>query len=164
MSSLKDKINALDDFQVVRFFEYFGQELLSSAEVSPEQIKAGIPDSIRTITGFAELESITPRQAKHTLDLGTSAPLVARTILLSLADDEALAPVLQEAVDTYSDEELPADVVLAVGVAVALILIAATTEFEVEIWGMKIKKSQAKRELVEAIMKGVSVLLPSSWV
>jgi hypothetical protein len=102
--------------------------------------------------------------SKHTLDLATSAPLVARTILLSLADDATLAPLLQEAVDTYSDEELPADVVLAVGVAVALIVIAATTEFEAEMWGMKIKKRQAKPELVAAMMQGVSALLPSNWV
>jgi hypothetical protein len=164
MSALKEQISAFDDFQVVRFFEYFGQELLSSAEVSQEQIKAGIPDAIRAITGFAVLESITPDQAKHTLDLETSAPLVARTILLNLADDETLAPLLQEAVDTYSDEELPADIVLALGVAVALVLIAATTEFEAEVWGMKIKKSQANRELVEAIMKGMRALLPTNWV
>jgi hypothetical protein len=152
VNNLKNRINEFDDFQVVRFFEYFSQELLSGAEVSQKEIKEGIPDYIRAVTGFSEIENISSEQAKQKLDLDTSAA-VTRTILLNLTDDETIAPLIAEALETYSDEELVADVVLAVGAAIALVLIAATTEFEGEAFGIKFKKGKADAEIIEAITK-----------
>jgi hypothetical protein len=150
MSNLKGKINELDDVQIVRFFENFGQQLFAGMDVSLEQIKEGIPASIRAIPGFSQIENLSPDEAERLISPSESAAL-ARNTLLILADDETLAPLVETALENYSDNEMVVDVILAAGFVASVLLVAATTEFEGEIFGVKFKKGKADADLVRAI-------------
>ncbi len=71
---VKDRINALDDFQVVRFYQYFARQLFEATEVSVDQIRAGIPDDIRRLPQFSSLENLSPDEAGSPSLLVISTP------------------------------------------------------------------------------------------
>jgi hypothetical protein len=160
MVHLKEKINELKDSQVVGFLEYFTQELLSATEVSLEEIQSGIPDTIRALAGFSQIENLTPDQAEYLLDLAASAPL-ARHMLLNLTEDKMFAGLIEQALGSYRDNRMIADIVLAVGLAASLILLVATTEFEGEVFGIRFKKGKADIEMVKTIIKPLTTILQS---
>lgn len=149
---LKKRLQAMDDFQIVRFFEAFGQELIAGTGVSLDELTARIPAPTRAVAGVSQLEQLTPEQAETVLDPATSAAM-ARRILLALADDETFAPLLEQALATYRDEELVADVVLAVGMVASVLLMTAATEVEGKIAGVKFKKRKVDPELVKAVVE-----------
>jgi hypothetical protein len=159
MSNIKGKINELDDFQVVRFFEHFGQQLFAGMDVSVEQIKDGIPESIRAIPGFSQIENLSQDQAERLINPAESSAL-ARKTLLKLADDETLGPLVETTLENYSDNEMVVDVILAAGFVASVLLIAATTEFEGKIFGVKFKKGKADADLVRAITEFVLPTFP----
>jgi hypothetical protein len=155
VATIKDQIEKMDDFQVVRFFEFFGQQVFEGSTASLDQIKDGIPDSTHALPGFNRLENLTAEETEHLLDLSESAGL-ARGILLNLADDERFAPLIEAALASYTDDEMVAEVVLAVGFAVSLVLMAATTGFEGTVFGIKIVKGAATSEMIKAITEPFS--------
>ena len=150
MPTIKERIQGLDNFQVVRFFRHFSRQLVGGATVSVNQIKNGIPDATRALEGFEQIENLTPDQAERSLEPSVSAAM-ARNILVHLADDAEFCPPIERALDTYRDDELVADVILAVGLVASVLLIAATIEFEGEVAGIKFKKGKADSEIVKAI-------------
>src|SRR5216110_999078 len=111
MVIVKDRIEKIDDFQVVRFFEYFGQQVFEGTTASLDQIKDGVPEATRALPAFKHLENLTENETERLLDLSQSAP-IARTMLLALADDQRFAPLIKAALDSYSDTEMIAEVVL----------------------------------------------------
>lgn len=155
MATIKDRIEKMDDFQVVRFFEYFGQQVFEGSTASLEQIKNGIPESTRALPAFQRLENLTEEETERLLDLSQSAP-VARGMLLALADDERFAPLIEAALDSYSDTEMVAEVVLAVGFAVSLVLMVATSAFKGTIFGCEVTKTGATPEMIRAITEPLS--------
>jgi hypothetical protein len=152
MSDLQTRINALDDFQVVRFFEHFGEQLFDGMEVPLERVKEGIPEAVRDIPGFAQIENLPPDQAERLIAPAVAAALARNTLLL-LEDDATLAPLIERSLDSYRDDAMVADIILAVGFVASMILIAATTEVEGTIMGMKFKKGRASAALVKAIVE-----------
>lgn len=150
MATIKDRIEKMDDFQVVRFFEYFGQQVFEGSTASLDEIKDGVPEATRALPSFQQLESLTEEEAERLLDLSQSAG-VARGMLLVLADDERFALLIEAALDSYSDTEMVAEVVLAVGFAVSLVLMAATTELKGSFFGVKGVKGAATPEMIRAI-------------
>ena len=152
MNPLHERLAVLDDVQAVRFCRHFSGQLFKGLQVSLAEIKAGIPEEIRGLPGFAEAEALTPEQAKTPLPPAEAAA-VARATLAHFADDPALAPALAHALDTYRDEELVGDVVLSAGVAISLILVAAATEFTVQIGGVKVVKKAVDLDKVTRFVK-----------
>lgn len=155
MATIKDRIEKMDDFQVVRFFEYFGEQVFEGSTASLDQIKDGVPEATRALPAFQRLENLTEEETERLLDLSQSAG-VARGMLLVLADDERFAPVIQAALDSYSDTEMVAEVVLAVGFAVSLVLMAATSELKGNVFGITLKKGAATPEMIRAITEPFS--------
>lgn len=150
MPAVQERIQELDDFQVTRFFEHFSRQLVGGASVSLNQIKEGIPEDVRTVEGFEQVENLTPDLADRSLDSSVSAA-IARNTLLNLAGDPEFGPLIERALDTYRDDELVADVILAVGLVTSILLIAATTEFEGEVAGITFRKGKADLETVKVI-------------
>ncbi len=158
MTNLKERIQALDDFQIVRFFEHFSHQLVAGANVTLDQIKKGIPESTRTFGGFSQIETLSPSQAEQPLEPSASIA-TSRNILVYLTDDDEFAPVIGRVLDTYRDDELVAGIVLAVGLVASVLLIAATTEFEGEIGNFKIKKTKADPAVIRAITEPFADIL-----
>jgi hypothetical protein len=161
MSDLQARLNALDDFQVVRFFEHFGEQLFDSMEVPLDRVKAGIPEIMRDIPGFAQIENLPPDQAERLIAPAEAATLARNTLLL-LGDDATLAPLIERSLDSYRDDAMVADVILAVGFVASMILIAATTEVEGTIMGVKFKKAQASAALVKAVVEPFAKVVSGS--
>ncbi len=150
MSQLKERVLMLDDYQVVRFFEHFGRQLVAGANTPLDDIRSGIPTTIRTLKEVSQIEDLTPEQAERPLEFSTSAA-TARNIMVHLANDAEFAPLLGSALDGYRDDELVADVILATGLVASVLLVIATSEFEGTVAGIKFKKTKADPELVRAV-------------
>lgn len=141
----------MDNFQVVRFFEEFANQLAGGTNLSLEQIKEGVPPEIRGLEEFGAIERLTPEQAERPLDPADAAK-ISRATLRALAADPAIGPVLNSFASSYRDEALVADLILSVGLVATVMLVAATTEFEGKIFGIKFTKGKADPKLIKAIL------------
>ena len=151
MATVRERIQAMDDFQVVRFFEAFGEQLLSGSRTSLDDVKSGVPASARGVAGWQQLENLTPEQADQVLPPAEAAA-TARHVLLQLSNDPTLGPLLEKFAGTYRDDELVADVILAVGLVASVILVAASTEFEGKLAGVTFKKGKVDPETLKALV------------
>jgi len=148
-SNLVKRINALDNYQVLRFFNAFGQQLFDGLDTTTDQLKSGIPVSIKSTPVFKQVESL-PDDVLQTEMNSWNAVLFARTTLIYWAQDEALAGLVEKFLDNYKDDELGALENLSKGFALAMILFAATSEIKIKIGNMEIVKKSANPETVEA--------------
>jgi hypothetical protein len=152
MASVKERVRAMDEFQVVRCFEAFSQQVLAGARTPLDAIKEGVPASIRSLAEWQRVESLTPKQAEQVLEPRQAAE-TARNILMNLADDPTFGPLMDRFLASYRDDELVADVVLAVGLAASMILLMASTEVEGEIAGVKFRKRKVDPAMVKALFQ-----------
>jgi hypothetical protein len=152
MADLKERLRTMDDFQVVRFFEAFGQQLVADAHTSFDDIKTSVPGSTRSLPEWRRVEGLTPEQAAHILGPAQAAE-TARGILLHLADDPTFGPLMAGFLASYRDDELVADVILAVGLVATVLLIVAATEFEGKIGGVKFKKGKVDPKVIKALVE-----------
>ncbi len=146
-----DKINNLSDFQVIRFFKFFSDEMLSGVNSSLEEIQTGILEPIKQKDEFLKLESLLYSNAEENLNPEQSA-LIARKLLFIMAQDDTLEPLLTAALNEYHDDELGAGNIIAVGVAISMILVSATTALQGTAFGVEFRKETADAELVESIL------------
>lgn len=146
------RLETLDDFQAVRLLEYFSNQLLEGLETPYEEVKAGLPDDFREGGPVAVFETLSAVERSDRLTPEASVQ-AARALLRILAEDEALAPALQEAMDTYRDDKMMALEILAVGTAVSMVIVAATSSFEGKIGKVKIKKDNATPGQLRALAK-----------
>jgi hypothetical protein len=149
-SEVIEKLSKLDDYQIVRFFDHFSRQVFNGLDVDMNTILDGIPESVKELNGFSELTRLSPEQKNKKMDVSVSAP-VARSILLILAEDRQFGKLLQEALAGFKDDEMVADIILAVGAAVSMILVAATTQLKGKIFGMEIQKDKATPNMIKAV-------------
>jgi hypothetical protein len=81
-----------------------------------------------------------------------------REMLSHVAPDVALAPALRRFAAAYRDEDQAAMEILAVGAAVSMIILVATTSFEATFGGVRVSKIAASAEQVSAAASWVSRL------
>lgn len=146
-SDLLRRLRQLDDYQVLRFLQHFGHELVAGMKVSGDEVRAGVPAEIRGTPGFKTIADLPPNRKSRALK-HREAVACARAILELYAQDAALAPALEKALDEYRDDALVADVILAAGFAVSMVIIAATTSFEAVFKNITVKKGEASADLV----------------
>lgn len=152
-----ERLTAMNDLQIVRFFEHWGTALCDGADTDLDTITAGIPDEISTTPGFAEVTDLSKSQ---NLDPRTSAR-VARAVLLPLAEDPQVEPSIATALETFEDDRLLVDVILALGLVASVLLIVSTTEFDGKIGPITFHKGKADPETIKAVTGGVfGVLKP----
>jgi len=155
VSNLVDRLNRLDDLQVVRFFNHFSQHLFEGMDVTEEQVLSGIPPAIRELPGFSRIESLSPEERKAQPESSESVA-IARSILVNLAQDATFSPLVEKALDTYKDDKLFAGAILAIGAAASMILVAATTQVKGKVFGMEFVKEKANPDLVKAVLESLA--------
>jgi hypothetical protein len=155
MASSRDRINAMDDFQVMRFFEHFGRELLGQIDAPLDQLLAGVPAALRKEAVFTHIEQLGEADAERAMP-AADAVLFVRGTLLQLADDRQFAPLLDAILADYRDDAMVVDIILAVGFAASMVLLVATTGIEIRIGNVKIKKETASADMVRAILEPLS--------
>lgn len=161
MTSVKARVQAMDNFQVVRYFEAFGQHLLAGLNTSFEEIKDGVPASVRAVDGWQRVETLTPEQAEQLL-APVEAAATARNVLLRLADDATFGPLLEEHLASYRDDELVVEIVLAVGLVASVLMVIASTKVEWKDGKLKIEHNEVDLAKVTALIESFARVLPTS--
>jgi hypothetical protein len=156
-TSLVDRIQAMDDFEVVRFMNHFGNALLNNTELSYEEALANVPEETRSLPAFAQIENITPEKEESYLSTDDSAKL-SRHLLLAMSQDPSMAPMLESELNTFRDDKLMVEVILAVGFVINLTLIVATTEVTVSNGKVTVKKRGAPVEMLKEVVNLAGIL------
>jgi hypothetical protein len=161
MTHAKEKIQAMDDFQVVRFFEAFAQQLVVGTQTPFDAIKGSIPGSIKALAGWEGIEGLSPERAAQVME-PTAAVETTRTLLTHLAEDATFGPLMNDFLASYRDDELVADVILTVGLVATVLLMAAAIEFEGQIGGVKFKKGKVDHKMISAVVEPFAKVLGGS--
>ncbi len=155
-NQLADRIGQLDDHQVVRFTQHFGEQLFEGMQVSTDDLRAGVPER----SEFAAITDLADEQMGQTLK-PLAAVECSRAILDAFARDPAIAPALESSLDEYKDDALVAGVILAAGFAVSMVIVAASTSFKGKIGNFDLVKTTASPELVKAASVVGTFIKPS---
>jgi hypothetical protein len=164
---LVERVRSLDDFQCVRFFTHFSQKLFDDININKEQLLMQVPDEIRNTQELSPAFNIS-NKTSEVLEVG-DAVICARNTLEVLAQHPGFEEAIEQALDEYRDDDMFADVILALGLAASMIIVAATTKFSVKIEGGKITgefgKEVASPSLVKSILgslvRAASQIMPS---
>jgi len=157
-TSVRERIESMDDFQVVRFFQYWSGSLCDGAITDFDAIVDGIPSEISDNTEFAAMTNLTPEAAVATVRNADSVRL-ARAVLEPLAETPEVSPMIASALDTFHDDKLVVDVILAVGLVTSVLLIVSTIEFEGKIGPVTFRKGKVDPETLKAVTGFVGGLL-----
>ncbi len=129
-SNLVNQINNLSDSDAVLFLQYFNQSLLDGVtEEDFETIMNGIPQKIKSMTEFSEIDRISLDETASVE--GEDAVVLSRDILALLANNPRFSPLLEIAINDYANIEhleLGArEEILSRALAATMILLAATS-------------------------------------
>lgn len=154
----RERLESMDDFQIVRFFQYWSGSLCDGAVTEYEAIVDGVPPEISGSAVFTSISELTQEQAAASVHPADSVRL-ARAVLEPLASTPEVGPTIEAALDSFHDEKLVVDVILAVGLVTSVLLIVSTVEFEGKIGPITFKKGKVDPETLEAITGFVGGLL-----
>lgn len=157
-SDAAERLQAMDDFQIVRFFQFFAQSLCEGARVDSDALLAFVPREISSAPDFAGVVQLDDEQAERLLNPAEAAG-AARAVLLPLARDPATAPIVSRGLAEFRDDKLAVDVVIAFGLVASVLLIAATVEFEGKIGGWTFRKGKVEADTLKAITEPLFGLL-----
>jgi hypothetical protein len=130
------------------------QAILGRLTAEPGSIDAAaetLDPAIRDDPAFLSLVAEARADPAVTLDVNASSEL-AKTFLFALAADEYFSSIVETELAAFRDEKQAVDPVIALGLAVSMIIIAATTRFEYRRGGLTISKEVATPELVKNAM------------
>jgi len=161
MATAKERLAGMDDFQIVRVFEAFAQQLMASSTISFPAVQAGVPAATRALAQWRVVEGLTPEQAERLVAPADAAPL-ARQVLAHLADDPVYAPALDAFLASYRDDALVADVILAVGLVASMLMMVASTAFKAKFGNIEIEKHTLDAGTVKAILEPFGKLIPTA--
>jgi len=157
--SLSERIHQLDDFRVMRFYDHFAQTLFDALDVDADDLLAQVPEELQTAPELAPLVNLTGPGRRNALKFDDAA-LCARETLLALAKHPGFEAALAQALDEYRDDAMVADVILAVGLAASMIIVAATTSIRCKYANGKFEcelgKAVASTKMVTSIVSSLS--------
>lgn len=150
--NLLERIDELDDQEVIRIFEFYSARIFEGMETSPEEMLAGIPMEFKDRAPFESVLKMTGKERAKPLPEADSI-LLAGELMRGFAQDPAFAPSLLRAMDEFHDDTLMVGTILATGVAVSMIVLASTTAFKGRIGNFEISKTTADANFIESLLK-----------
>jgi hypothetical protein len=157
-ATVRERLETMDDFQIVRFFQHWSSSLSNGAVTGYGAIVDGLPAEISASPTFAAIIDLTPEQAVASVHPADSV-LLARALLEPLASTPEVGPTIAAALDSFHDEKLVVDVILAIGLVTSVLLIVSTIEFEGKIGPMTFRKGKVDPETLKALTGSVGGLL-----
>ena len=154
-SEIDARLVAMNDLEIVRFFEHWATGLCDGAVTDLSSITAGVPKTVQAVPGFAEATDVS---SDESFDPATSAEL-ARSVLLPLASDSQFSTTIAMAMETFEDDRLFVDVILAAGLVASVLLIVSTTEFDGKIGAFAFHKGKVDPDTIKAVLEGVFAVL-----
>lgn len=153
--SLEARVEALPGHLAIRILEHASQRLFEGLETPHEEmIQAALP-KLQGSGLVEQVQGMSAEQRAQPLPEEASAE-IARGLLLCYARDPDLAPLVEASLQDYRDDKLMAGTILATGVAISMIIVAATTRLKARIGTLEIEKQTADAELVGEIVKNFS--------
>lgn len=146
------RIDELDDRKTIRVLEFYAARVFEGAKTSPEEMLVGIPEQFKDRAPFERGLKLSGKERAHPMPEGESAVL-ARELLRGFARDPAFAPSLEQALDEYKDDKLMVGEILALGVAVSMIIVAASTKFKGKVGAFEVDKGTVDAGFIEALLK-----------
>lgn len=151
-TSLEKRIEQLDDYTVVQIINEYANRVFEGLETTTEDLMRGVTPELKDTELFQKAQTLTPEERDRPLSEAQSAEL-ARELLTSFARDATLAPTLEATLNDYKDERLLVGAILATGVAVSMIIVAATITAKGTVKGIEFEKKAADATLVGAAGK-----------
>lgn len=154
-----DKIKAMDDFQVLRFFNHLNQSLIADIQEDSDSLLEELPDSLQQLDEMQKVlqldeEFDTPLLQKEAADF-------ARSALIVMAENEDTEPSLAENLNSYTDDVMAAGAILALGGAVSFIVLLSTHKISYkkgkgwELQGRNPGEIKEVTDLVKTLVSGI---------
>ena len=115
------RIESMNDFQILRFFEYFSTEIFNNTAVSVNELLSNLPAEVQLMPEILALIKLDDAVAGTAMKKQEAASLV-RLLLLEWASDENLSKILTKALAQYKDTAQSVEVILALGAALSMVL------------------------------------------
>lgn len=150
-----EKLQAMDDFRLLRFFNHLNNSLSQNLEEDEETVMQYVPDQVMEMD---EMQDILQLQEGYETALDQKeAATFARNALELLAQNPITEPALAESLTNYKDNEMAAGAILALGGAVSFIVLLSTSKLTYEKekgWELNIGGNRNPEEI-----KGVTELI-----
>jgi len=116
------KFEKMNDFQLLRFFDYFSNGVFGGLNVSLEEIMASMPAEQQLMPEVLAAQRLDNTLAGEAIPKAEAVQF-ARNMLSNWANTPSLSKLLEAALDQYRDTEQSADVILAIGAAISMVLL-----------------------------------------
>lgn len=162
------RIQELDNFQVVRFYQYFAQELFNAIDVDLNELLSQIPEQIKETPEIASILSLTGPVSETILSFDDSV-VCARKSLTALARQSGSQEALGQMLEEYRDDALTIKAAVNVGLVASMIIIATcgcklNYVSPDKTLSLTISKPSASTEMVETAAKVVRDLTPAAAI
>ena len=126
---LLQRIRNMDDFHCVRFLTHVSTLLFDGLDTEQQQLLEQVPPEIRNMQALSPAFQLPSTAGTKMLD-AQDAAVCARNILEALAQHPGFKDMIAQALEDYRDDDMFADVILALGLAASMIIVAATTKLK----------------------------------
>lgn len=150
-NALIKQLALTDDFKATQLAAQVEMMLIEAGFVW-DDLYTSLPREVTALLSQDDLAALFQAHGAEPITVEHDAA-IARRLLVLIAEDPALSPILAVAFKNYDrlDRKLMAKTVLAVGTTVALLMLIASTEIQVEGENWSIKKNAVTSEQIEAI-------------
>lgn len=146
MKKALEIIQNLDDVQSVMMLKQIFKDIFKAIPYEEIKQNLGDNDSVNMLT------KLNPDNMQQNFDSEQSVKLT-KNMLLAFAEDKNLSWLVINAwEEVEKDDSLMIGAIISLGLIANLTLFMATTEFEFEIKGVKIKKKTASADQIKAII------------
>lgn len=158
---LYERIQQLDDHTSIRLLEAFSDRVFEGMETPVGEMVNNVIPEVKNTAFFQQALSLSEAEQSRPLPEQQSAE-IARTLLLVFALDPDMAPVLAQTLDDYRDDRLMVGAILATGIAVSMIIVAATTQLEIKTANTKIIKKPLSEDLQKTLLNALPKVFSSA--
>jgi hypothetical protein len=138
------RIESMNDFQILRFFDYFSTEIFNHTAISIEKLLSNLPAEVQLMPEILALTKLDDTVAGTAMKKQEAASLV-RLLLLEWAKDAHLSKILAKALENYKDTAQSVEVILAIGAALSMVLMTlGKRDLQFQGFGVTIKINSTK--------------------
>jgi hypothetical protein len=142
MNHVQQRLNGMNDFQVLRFFDYFSQQIFRGSPVELSDLMGSLPADAQLSPMMMATTKLDVATAGAALSKQESAQ-VSRLVLNYWAETNPFDALLATALSQYKETEQAADTILAVGTALSMVLFSLSQGgFQLSAFGMTVTLGQ----------------------
>lgn len=155
-NDLIDRIEAASAYELVGVVNKIVDDVLGTG-ISITDLHTNLPINLKAQFTIDDLKATLEETGGETLS-ETESAAKAKEVLLAAAPDPQLSRLLEAALETYEAEDTRMNVgsILATGSVLALLMLVATTEIEIEVGPVRVQKHQVTPEQIHAFEKIIS--------